>query len=76
LKKSRGISCSFGWLGVGITMPKSSALPSNLGCTVNVYLFNGVPGQKRLLGRLQNIRILRTEVAASCIDWRRRDTDC
>ena len=23
LKKSRGISCNLGWLGVGITMPKS-----------------------------------------------------
>ena len=39
LKKSRGISCSFGWLGVGMTMPKSRALPSNFGCTVNVSTF-------------------------------------
>ena len=35
LKKSRGISSSFGRLGVGMTMPKSLALPSNRGCTVN-----------------------------------------
>jgi hypothetical protein len=34
LKKSRGISWSLGWAGVGMTMPKSRALPSNLGCTV------------------------------------------
>ena len=39
LKKSRGISCNFGCVGVGITMPKSRALPSNLGCTVNVSTF-------------------------------------
>src|SRR5262249_29165409 len=39
LKKSLGISCSLGLDGVGMTMPKSSALPSNLGCTVNVSCF-------------------------------------
>ena len=39
LKNSRGISCSFGWLGVGMTMPKSRALPSNFGCTVKVSIF-------------------------------------
>ena len=36
LKKSRGISWSLGWLGVGMTMPKSRALPSNFGCTVKL----------------------------------------
>ena len=36
LKKSRGISSSLGRPGVGITMPKSWALPSNFGWTVNV----------------------------------------
>ena len=40
LKKSRGISCSLGWLGVGMTMPKSKAFPSNFGCTVKVSTFS------------------------------------
>jgi hypothetical protein len=40
LKKSRGISSSFGLLGVGMTMPKSRALPSNFGCTVNDSTFS------------------------------------
>src|SRR6202171_5609056 len=40
LKKSRGISCSLGWAGVGMTMPKSWALPSNLGWTVKVSTFS------------------------------------
>ena len=40
LKKSRGISSSFGFAGVGITIPKSSALPSNLGWTVKVSTFS------------------------------------
>src|SRR5262249_34944673 len=40
LKKSRGISSSFGLLGVGMTMPKSAALPSNLGCTVKDSTFS------------------------------------
>ena len=34
LKKSRGISSSRGGAGVGTTIPKSAAFPSNLGCTV------------------------------------------
>ncbi len=40
LKKSRGISSSFGCAGVGITIPKSRASPSKLGCTVNVSRFS------------------------------------
>ena len=40
LKKSRGISSSFGLAGVGMTMPKSAALPSNFGCTVKVSTFS------------------------------------
>jgi len=53
LKKSLGISSSLGRLGVGMTMPKSAALPSNLGWTVNVSTcLTRVPGEERLLGRL------------------------
>src|SRR5439155_18700068 len=40
LKNSRGISSSLGLAGVGMTMPKSSALPSNFGCTVKLSTFS------------------------------------
>jgi hypothetical protein len=40
LKKSRGISSSLGLDGVGITIPKSSALPSNFGWTVKDSIFS------------------------------------
>jgi len=39
LKKSLGISSSFGCVGVGITIPKSTAFPSNFGCTVKDSTF-------------------------------------
>ena len=40
LKKSRGISSSLGLPGVGTTMPKSWALPSNFGWTVKLSTFS------------------------------------
>ena len=40
LKKSRGISSSRGLPGVGTTMPKSWALPSNFGWTVKLSTFS------------------------------------
>ncbi len=40
LKMSLGISSSFGLLGVGITMPKSVAFPSNFAWTVKVSFFS------------------------------------
>src|SRR5262245_61680090 len=39
LKKSLGISSSLGLVGVGMTMPKSSAFPSDLGWTVKDSTF-------------------------------------
>jgi len=40
LKMSRGASASLGWAGVGTTIPKSVALPSNEGCTMNDSMFS------------------------------------
>ncbi len=58
LEEVGGISCGFGRLGVGITMPKSRAFPSNFGWTVNVSDLPSGPRQRNAQRRLQDIGVL------------------